>query len=78
VLLPKRHQMKHLEFVISWFGTRGSEVQRLTKPSFLSAGWFPIGLGRRATGPVTLTQQRELFLSVADLAPSSRFVPIRF
>ena len=26
-LFPKRHQIKHLEFVVSWFGTRGSEVQ---------------------------------------------------
>src|SRR5580658_11094035 len=29
-LLPKRHQIKHLEFVVSWFGTRGSEVQILS------------------------------------------------
>ena len=36
-LLPKRHQIKHLEFVISWFGTRGSEVQILSpRPSFIS------------------------------------------
>ena len=36
-LLPKRHQIKHLEFVVSWFGTRGSEVQILSpRPSFLS------------------------------------------
>jgi hypothetical protein len=35
-LLPKRHQIKHLEFVISWFGTRGSEVQILSpRPIFL-------------------------------------------
>jgi hypothetical protein len=32
MLLPKRHQIKHLEFVISWFGTRGSEVQILSLP----------------------------------------------
>ena len=29
-LVPKRHQMKHLEFLILWFGTRGSEVQILS------------------------------------------------
>ncbi len=34
-LTPKRHQIKHLEFVISWFGTRGSEVQILSpRPIF--------------------------------------------
>jgi hypothetical protein len=27
---PKRHQIKHLEFVLSYFGTRGSEVQILS------------------------------------------------
>jgi len=27
MLLPKRHQIKHLEFVVSWFGTRGSEFK---------------------------------------------------
>ena len=36
-LTPKRHQIKHLEFVIAWFGTRGSEVQILSpRPIFLS------------------------------------------
>ncbi len=35
MLLPKRHQIKHLEFVVSWFGTRGSEVQILSpRPIF--------------------------------------------
>jgi hypothetical protein len=29
-LVPKRHQMKHLEFLILLFGTRGSEVQILS------------------------------------------------
>jgi len=32
-LTPKRHQIKHLEFVISWFGTRGSEVQNPLSPT---------------------------------------------
>jgi hypothetical protein len=30
MLLPKRHQIKHLEFVVPSFGTRGSEVQILS------------------------------------------------
>src|SRR5580658_203497 len=35
LLTPKRHQIKHLEFVIAWFGTRGSEVQILSpRPIF--------------------------------------------
>src|ERR1700674_598761 len=29
---PKRHQTKHLEFVLPWFGTRGSEVRILPLP----------------------------------------------
>jgi hypothetical protein len=34
-LLPKRHQIKHLKFVVSWFGTRRSEVQILSpRPRF--------------------------------------------
>ena len=33
-LLPKRHQIKHLEFVVSWFGTRGSGVQILSPRPF--------------------------------------------
>jgi hypothetical protein len=37
-LLPKRHQIKHLEFVVSWFGTRGSEVQILSpRPTYLKS-----------------------------------------
>ena len=36
-LLPKRHQIKHLEFVVSWFGTRGSEVQILSPRPIPSA-----------------------------------------
>src|SRR5580658_1118275 len=35
LLTPKRHQIKPLEFVISWFGTRGPEVQILSpRPIF--------------------------------------------
>ena len=34
-LLPKRHQIKHLEFVVSQFGTRGSEVQILSPRPYL-------------------------------------------
>src|ERR1035438_224782 len=38
LLTPKRHQIKHLEFVISWFGTRGSEVQILSpRPTYLDS-----------------------------------------
>jgi hypothetical protein len=37
-LLPKRHQIKHLEFIVSWFGTRGSEVQILSpRPNYLTS-----------------------------------------
>jgi hypothetical protein len=35
-LPPKRHQIKHLEFVASWFGTRGSEVQILSPRPIIS------------------------------------------
>jgi len=36
-LAPKRHQMKHLDFDLLIFGTRGSEVQILSpRPFFLS------------------------------------------
>jgi hypothetical protein len=30
VLVPKRHQIKHLEFLLPWFGTRRSKVQILS------------------------------------------------
>jgi hypothetical protein len=32
--VPKRHQMKHLDFDLLWFGTRGSEVQILSPRPF--------------------------------------------
>jgi hypothetical protein len=35
LLTPKRHQLKHLEFVLRSFGTRGSEVQILSPRPFL-------------------------------------------
>ena len=44
----KRHQIKHLEFVLSWFGTRGLEVQILPPrptiivPSFQELAGAPI------------------------------------
>ena len=39
LLIPKRHQTKHLEFVLSQFGTRGSEVQILSpRPLFSVSG----------------------------------------
>ena len=34
-LAPKRHQMKHLDFDLLIFGTRGSEVQILSPRPFL-------------------------------------------
>jgi hypothetical protein len=37
-LVPKRHQMKHLDFGLLWFRTRGSEVQILSpRPMFLGS-----------------------------------------
>jgi hypothetical protein len=52
-LTPKRHQIKHLEFVIAWFGTRGSEVQILSpRPlsfSSIHAGFVTI-LARHRLG----------------------------
>jgi hypothetical protein len=33
MLLPKRHQIKHLKFVISWFGTRGSDCIHFFQPT---------------------------------------------
>jgi hypothetical protein len=33
-LLPKRHQIKHLEFVVCWFGTRGGGSNPLSPTIF--------------------------------------------
>ena len=66
-LLPKRHQIKHLEFVISWFGTRGSEVQILSpRPSipkqFIELASIP-NFGFPQFGSV--------WVQLADLPPSA-------
>src|ERR1039457_718968 len=38
LLTPKRHQIKHLEFVISWFGTRGvGGSNPLSPPTYLES-----------------------------------------
>ena len=52
-LIPKRHQIKHLEFVISWFGTRGSEVQILSpRPILKHLSELTVGAIGRNSGRV--------------------------
>jgi len=52
-LTPKRHQIKHLEFVISWFGTRGSEVQILSpRPILKHLSELTVGAIGRNSGRV--------------------------
>jgi hypothetical protein len=66
-LTPKRHQIKHLEFVIAWFGTRGSQKPLPGYPLFclcqprasvaangdfpFQPPWPPPGAGRGAKKP---------------------------
>ena len=46
-LFPKRHQIKHLEFVRSWFGTMGSKVQISNfSPGQVSKSGLRNGVGR--------------------------------
>ena len=65
-LLPKRHQIKHLGFVVSWFGTRGSEVQILSpRPNFLNR-WLPLATACLRLIPILI------FTLCPKLCPLSR------